>query len=336
MKSAAILAAAVGLLAIPAWGGIPSDQSFLSVASPGNCNTPDNAIVTAQTLFGSGNGFGCLKTVIFPQFAVGNGWTTQVTGFMPPQVQLPGLVTGTNPGFAFQISLGSGAKATLNNGAKTLFTALDNGCLGLWEALTSTAFQTGGAVIDSGTSDHGNFTGLANVGSCGGTDQQLTGGGEGPMQMQIIAPNANAIAQATGELTYFYDGGTFQWQVTVNPIDINSAKTTWTGPLYQGGDYVTAFSVVNAANFAQTVTVTLHDDSGNPIGNAMTTPSLAAGCGCNQWNQSAVGGYYASTISDFFGDIGTQTGTIEFNGQGKMLVIVLRTIKNSLGSMPAR
>ena len=36
----------------------------------------------------------------------------------------------------------------------------------------------------------------------------------------------------------------FSWQVTVNPVDVTSAKRTWTAPLYQGGDYVTAFTVV--------------------------------------------------------------------------------------------
>jgi hypothetical protein len=51
--------------------------------------------------------------------------------------------------------------------------------------------------------------------------------------------------------------------------------------------------------------------------------------------QSSTGGFYAGTVTDLFGDIGMQTGSIEFTGTGNILVIVLRTVGNSLGSVPA-
>jgi hypothetical protein len=153
--------------------------------------------------------------------------------------------------------------------------------------------------------------------------------------LQVIAPNAAALSAATVLLSYYYQDATFSWQVTVNPVDVTSAKRTWTAPLYQGGDYVTAFTVVNVSNAAQTVNVTLRDGTGGGVV-SKTTPVIAAGCGCNTWQQSAAGGYYAATVPDLFPGIGTKTGSIEFTGNsGNIVVLVLRTIKNSLGSVPA-
>lgn len=339
MKRLVVFVFVAAVLALPAYGaGVPTDLSFLSVTAPASCNTVDNAIVTAQQLFGSGTGFACLKTLIFPQFAVGNGWTSQITGLMPVQPATAGLVTGTSPGFVAEVRAGAGATASPNNGPTGLISSFDGGCLGFWDSTTAQALIHADAEIDSGDANRVNYTGLATRGKCtGGADTQVPGLGQGPMQLQVVAPNAGALSQATGQVTYFFDGGTFQWQVTVNPVDINLAKPVWTAPLYQGGDYVTAFSVVNAASVTQTVTVSLRNDNGNPIGAPMVTPSLAPGCGCNQWQQSATGGFYAATVPALFGDIGTQTGSIQFNGNvGNIVVIVLRTIKNSLGSVPAR
>ncbi len=319
------------------WGQV-NDYSFLSQTSPANCGTADNAVVTLAQLAGSGSGFGCLRTLIFPQFAVGNGWTTQITGFLPTQSPAAGLVTGNVPSFLVDIRAGDGATATPNNGPAVLMSSVASGCLGFWESISGQALKHADAEIGPGDAGRANYTGIATRGKCtGGADMQMAGGAQGPMQLQVVAPNATALSQATGQLSYFYDGGTFQWQVTVNPIDINGAKPRWTAPLYQGGEYVTAFSVVNASSTAQTVTVSLRDDNGNPIGSPKSTPLLAAGCGCNQWGVSATGGFYAITVGDFFGNIGTQTGSIEFDGSaGNILVIVLRTIKNSLGAVPAR
>ena len=335
----AVFLALLTLIAGTGWGATdPStDSSWLSVTSPGNCNTTDNAIVTAQQILGTGAGFGCLRTLIFPQFAAGSGWTTQITGFLPVQATTSGLVSGTVPGYVVEIRNGSGATVT-NAGSTALIDSSDGGCLGFWESISGQALKHADAAIDSGAAGRANYTGLAIRGKCsGGSDTQVPGLGQGPMQLQIIAPNATALAQATAQLTYIYDGGTFQWQVTVNPIDIYGAKQRWTAPLYQGGDNVTAFSVVNASASAQTVNVTLRDDNGNRIGSPKSSPSLAPGCGCNQWQQSAVGGYYAATVSDLFGNIGTATGSIEFDGSsGPIMVIVLRVVKNSVGSVPTR
>lgn len=339
MNRIARFLALITLLAGIGWGASdPStDLSWLSLTSPANCNTVDNAIITAQQILGSGTGYGCLKTLIFPQFAAGAGWTTQITGFLPVQSATTGLVSGTFPGYVVEIRNGSGATQT-NNGSKVLINSANGGCLGFWESTTGGAVKRADAAIDSGAAGRVNYTGLAVRGKCsGGSDTQVPGLGQGPMQLQIIAPNATALAQATGQLTYVYDGGTFQWQATVDPVDIFGAKQRWTAPLYQGGDYVTAFSVVNASATAQTVSIVLRDDNGNPIGSPQSTPSLDPGCGCNQWQQSAAGGYYAATVPDLFGNIGTATGSIEFDGSaGPIMVIVLRTVKNSLGSVPAK
>jgi hypothetical protein len=344
MKSVRFVLLAVPLVVMPAWGagggGGLTDISFLSVNQPPNCNTADNKIVTSQELFGQAGGYGCLRTLIFPQFAIGDGWTTQATGILPTQAAVNGLVTGTVPGFAVVITAGSNATAAPDNGPTVLLNSVSNGCLGFWDSVTGTATTQGFAVIDSGHAAHGDFTSMATQGKCtGGTDTQVAGLAQGPMQVQVIAPTAAAVNQATTQVTYFYDGGTFQWQATVNPVDINGAKPRWTAPLYQGGplNYVTAFSVVNASGTPQTVNVALRDDTGNPITNPKATPMLAPGCGCNEYGQSAVGGFYASTVADFFGDIGTQSGSIEFTGSsGNIVVIVLRWIKESMGSVPAR
>ena len=211
-----------------------------------------------------------------------------------------------------------------------------NGCLGLWSSNLRAAGKSGGSVIGSGRADHLDFNGLGLVGTCvGGADAQIAGLAQGPMQVQVIAPNASALSQATVLLSYYYQDANFNWQVTVNPADFTSAKRTWTAPLYQGADYVTAFSVVNVSNVAQTVNVTLRDGTGGGIV-SRTTPLIAAGCGCNLWQQSAAGGYYAGTVPDLFPGIAAKTGSIKFTGNsGDIVVLVLRTVKNSLGSVSA-
>jgi hypothetical protein len=326
---------------IPCSGQLPGNLSFLSTTSPGNCNTTDNAIVTSQTLFGSGAGFGCLKTLIILQTAIGSGWTSQAINFMPALAPIAGLVNGTTPSFRTWITAGSGATFTAPGSAPVPFNTAMNGCLGLWSPELGGAFplvQGFSFRQDSGTAGHGSLTSVATVGACaGGVDTQIPGLAQGPIQYQIVAPNAQALSQATVQLSYFLVSGNTSWQVTVNAVDINSAKPRWTAPLFQGNGYVTAFSVVNASNTAQTVSVALRDDVGNSIGTSKLTPSLPPGCGCNQFKQNAVGGYYADTVTGLFGDIGTQTGSIEFTGSsGNIMVLVLRVVNNSLGSVPAR
>lgn len=314
------------------------DMSFLSSMQPGACNTPDNMMVNGATLFGGGTGFGCMKTLILPQFAAGNGWSSQLTALMPTQPAMSGLVTGTNPGFFFQVSLGSGATATLpGNGGPVLISQAQNGCLGLFESNSQQAGRAGGDVTGSGRASHLDIAGLGRMGGCaGGADSPVEGLGQGPMQVQVIAPSASALSQATVQLTYFYQDGNTSWQATVDPVDFTSAKRTWTAPLYQGGDYVTAFSVVNVSAVEQTVTVTLRDSTGG--GNVtMQTSALAPGCGCNSWQKSAAGGFYASTVASMFPGLGAKTGSIEFTGDsGNIVVLVLRWIKNSMGTVPVR
>jgi hypothetical protein len=339
MKTFAIFFFLLACLLMPAWGQ-PSDLSFLSTTAPGNCGSGDNAAVTAQILFGSGTGFGCIKTVIFPQFAVGSGWTSQATQLMPIQTPIPGLVTGTVPSFRAWVRTGSGATFTAPNGSIIPFSSPEN-CFGLWGTEIGGAFpavQGFSFSLPSGTANQGTLTSVARIGSCtGGADTQISGLAQGPVQFQIVAPNATALSQATVQLSYFLVSGNISWQVTVDPVDITGAKPRWTAPLFQGNGYVTAFTVVNASNSDQTVTVVLRDNSGNAIGSGKVTPSLAAGCGCDQFKQNAVGGFYANTVPGLFGDIGTKTGSIEFTGStGNIIVLVLRSVNNSLGSVPAR
>jgi hypothetical protein len=222
-----VLLALLILIVGTSWGASNriTDMSWLSVSYPGNCNTTDNAIVTPQQVLGTGTGFGCLRTLIFPQFAAGIGWTPQITGFLPVQATTAGLVTGTVPGYVAEIRNGAGATKT-NAGTTALIDSSNGGCLGFWESITGQALKHADAGIDSGAAARVNYTGLAIRGKCsGGSDTQIPGLGQGPMQLQIIAPNATALAQATGQLSYIYDGGTFQWQVTVNPVDISTPNS---------------------------------------------------------------------------------------------------------------
>jgi len=345
MRFASVLFWVVTLFALTVWGQVPGNLSFLSTTSPSTCNTTDNTIVTTQQLFGSGpTGFGCLKTLIIPQFAVGSGWTSQGTTFLPTQAGTTGLVNGTVPSFRSWFTTGSGAQVTLPGSSTAIpFNSASNGCLGGWDTefgatfpfspMSGVSFRT-----DSGGANPGTFTSLATWGACtGGPDTQLAGGfAQGPMQIQIVAPNATTLSQASALLSYFFQNATSSWQVSVVPVDINSAKTKWTAPLFQGNGYVTAFTVVNASNASQSVHVVLRDTTGTNIGTVKGTPALAPGCGCNVFGQSAAGGFFADTVPDFFGDIGTQTGTIEFTGTGNFIVLVLSVINNTLGSVPAR
>jgi len=319
--------------------------SSFSVSSPVSCGTLDNAIVTALQVFGQGSGFACMKTLIFPQFAVGTGWTTQVTGFLPTQPVTAGLVLGNQPSFSLSLTPGPGATDTVGNNPPVPLSTANGGCTGLWNSGGGTLPITHDvvAVIGSSGADQGDLTGLAVVGGCGAfaMDALVAGLGQGPIQMQVFAPNQMTLAQATAQVTYFYNNPNFSWQVTVNPVDINNAKNRWTAPLYQGlksgNNYVTAFTVVNASGNAQSATISVRDGSGNPIATPFVTPVLGPGCGCNQLNQNAVGEFYAKTVGDVFPGIGDQFGSIEFTGNsGPILVLVLRVINNTLGSVPAR
>jgi len=341
------LVAPILLLASLGFGQGQDPGSAFSVNSPGTCGTGDNAIVTSQDVFGQAGGFACMRTYIFPQFAVGNGWTTQITGFLPTQPFTTGLANGSGfPSFILNITPGSGAKATLGNNAPVPFSTANGGCVGFWvqgdQSTLPYSYQVLGD-IGSGQADQGDFPGLGAVKGCGSItkDALLAGSAQGPLQMQIFAPNQMTINQATLQLSYFYQDQTFSWQVTVNPVDINGAKAKWTAPLYQGqndgNSYVTAFTVVNAAKVAQSATISLRNKDGNGVGTPFVTPMLAPGCGCDQLNQSAVGEFYAGTVPNLFPGIGDQIGSIEFLGNsGPILVLVLRTVNNSLGSVPAK
>jgi hypothetical protein len=144
------------------------------------------------------------------------------------------------------------------------------------------------------------------------------------------------LSQVGFQLTYFYQGPNYTWQVTVNPVDVLDAKPTWTAPLYEGGGlgYVTAFSVVNMSANPQSVTVTLTDTSGNVVEYPYVTPMLAGGCACDSYGLSAAGGFFAQTVSNSYGNI-TQNGTIVFTANAPIIVLVLRLIETSMGSVPA-
>jgi hypothetical protein len=127
-------------------------------------------------LGGPGTGFACLKTVIFPQFVVGNGWTSQLGGFMPAQSPATGLVTGTAPGFLVIFQSGSAVTATPNNSAPVLLSSASGGCLGLFDLTGGVTLQLGGVVIDSGAANRANYIGLATKGKCtGGSGVKIAG-----------------------------------------------------------------------------------------------------------------------------------------------------------------
>ena len=125
-----VVAGALLFASIASAAGLPSDLSFMSTTSPATCGTADNAIVTSQQIFGTGTGFACLKTLIFPQFAIGGNWVSQISTFMAPQPTQTGLVNGSNAGFGLALSFGSDATFT-PSGSTTpvLIGSSDSGCL---------------------------------------------------------------------------------------------------------------------------------------------------------------------------------------------------------------
>lgn len=268
-----------------------------------------------------------MATVVFPQFAVGNGWTTQVTGILPAQPNSGQLAFGAKASIAALVTPGDGATVSQ-------FTP----CLGLWEGVNQIAANQFVGQAQSGGASVGTYTGLS---TCQSGSTLLTlptnGLGQGPMQLQVFAPNAQALREGVAQLTYFYQGNGFTWQVTVNAINVLDAKTRWTAPLFQGGNLgnVTSFSVVNMSPVSQSATITLKNNFGNVIGVPKLTPILTGGCGCNQYNQNAPGGFFASTVPDLFGNFTQDGGTIEFRANQPIVVIVLRVIGGSLGSAPA-
>ena len=69
-------------------------QSYVATR-PLDCGTSDQVRSVWLKPNGTTLGYSCIKTLVFPQFAVGNGWTTELGILLPPQPINFGLETGT-------------------------------------------------------------------------------------------------------------------------------------------------------------------------------------------------------------------------------------------------
>ena len=299
------------------------DASYRSILPPTTCGTRDELyVIWAESPFG----YSCIRTFVFPQFAIGNGgWTTEVTGVLPVQPVSFGLVQGIRASVAATVFPGDAASVSR-------FTP----CLGLWEGPNSLASHQFQGQALSGGASRGYYTSLSTCppGSSVLSIPRNDVIGEGPMQVQVYGPNATAMNSGAPQLSYYFQNNTTNFQVTVNAIDVLDAKNKWTAALFQANGAITAFSVVNMSTFAQAATITLRDNLGNMIGTPRQTPILSAGCGCNYHERSAPGGFYARLVRDVFGDV-TQNGTIEFSAPSPIIVLVLKVVNNSLGAVPA-
>jgi hypothetical protein len=324
-RFAVLIFVAGALAAVPA-----AAQSFAVGFPPGNCGTGDNAVVNwvNDTLTGIG-GYSCFATYVFPQFAVGSGWTSEVSTFLPVQPAASGLITGTSPSVLALLTPGTGASGpvsscwgllseTLKAGASFTYVAPSGG-------LSTDVFISGTSCPPGSSVPTFPVSGLA----------------QGPLQVQVFAPNAQALQQTGLQLNYSYVSTGFNWAVTVTPINVLSAKATWTAPFYWGSNDSMSYTVVNMSPTRQTVTVTVRDINGNVQQSPMTTALLSAGCGCDSINfegpQSAAGGFSAVSLASQFGPLSFTNGTITFsaNSGGPIVVLVVRVSGTNLFTVPA-
>ena len=243
--------------------------------------------------------YSCERYAIFPWFAAGQGWQSQVSMFVSPVPRVGGVVRGA------LVTLGIGPGAT---GANLFGGTFGNygAIFGQADALLASAGTARLDLIDS--------ISCVVVGGCY-YDGNLA---VGPLWLIIDAPDVQTLEAATTQLIFLYADATnvLSRQVAVPPVFQDQASPHWassfsetpTGQAATTNDNFMSFAVTNLSVVAQSVNVALYDQTGTLVAQK-NTPVLAAGstgdaylgCGAQCANQLIPGGVYADTFASFFG-----------------------------------
>ncbi len=280
-------------------------QAQFSTPAPPDCGN-----YTLATL--ANGAFACERYATFPWFAAGQGWSTQVAMFTAPE-------SGQLRGVQFQIGLGAGASVQAVTGGLA-------GSYGTFNFVQPPVLAGSSARLDilSAAFDP---TVLA----------------YGPLWVQLDAPDVQTLEAGNLQLIFLFadSTGKYNTQLAVAPIFNDQAASAWISSFSEtptdrkavsANSNDCSFAVANLSAQAQSVTVSLYNQSGTLIAQK-TTPVLTAGI---------PGGVYGNDFGTFFGltssvltsPTGTIDGTVEFTSSAGLPIapLVVRQAGNSVST----
>jgi len=232
----------------------------------------------------------CQRYGVFPWYAAGAGWKSQIPVFLPPVPPIAGQTRGV----LVKLSLGAGGN----------FTSFLGGPNGVYDYASGTQAIVGSAASVRFDIQNGAF--------CNTSCSANSGLAFGPLWFTIDAPDVASLQAASLQLIYLFGGdpaafGNNTWQVAVPPIFNDQAVAKWMSSFSETptelrfgnvNSSTMAFAVTNLSPQAQSVQVTLNDQYGHLL-IEKTTPVLAAGAQIG--TQVRPGGVFADTFLNFFG-----------------------------------
>jgi hypothetical protein len=273
--------------------------------------------------------FACERYAVFPWFAAGGGWLTQVSMFTAPVT----AVNGQPRGVQFQVGLGPGASVAAVYGGLA-------GSYGTFNFVQSLILAGRSARLD-----------ILSAVVCGAAGCAQTGDlADGPLWVQVDAPDVQTLEAANLQLIFLFadSTGKYNTQMAVPPVFNDQESGAWMSsfsetPLDRKAAAInsndSSFAVTNLSLQAQSVSVSLYDQAGNLIAQK-STPLLAAGT--QHGAQVIPGGVYGIDFGGFFGLTssvmasltGTIDGTVWFVSSAGLPIapLVVRLAGNSIST----
>jgi hypothetical protein len=280
--------------------------------------------------------FACERYAAFPWFAAGGGWSTQVSMFTAPVRP----VNGQPRGVQFQIGLGPGASVAAVYGGL-------GGSYGTFNFVQPPILAGSSARLD-----------ILSAVVCGAAGCAQTGDlADGPLWVQMDAPDVETLEAANLQLVFLFadSTGKYNTQMAVPPVFNDEASAAWMSSFSETPVELKAtainsndssFAVTNLALQAQSVSVSLYDQTGNLIAQR-STPLLTAGT--QNGLQVIPGGVYGIDFGSFFGLTtaaltpaqaalaaltGTIDGTVQFVSSAGLPIapLVVRLAGNSIST----
>ena len=240
--------------------------------------------------------FSCERYATFPWFAAGQNWQSQVSLFVPPLDPVNGRARGA----AITTGIGPGANASyLFGGAAGNYAVIRGSDAQILPSSNSVRLD----LVDSVACANGNCAPDGNL-------------AVGPLWASIDAPDVQTLEATNMQLIFLSAdaGGVYSRQVAVPPVFSDKSSGRWVSSFsetptdQEAGSNASfmSFAVTNVSTVAQTVTVSLYDQSGKLIVEK-DTPMLPAGIsgdvflGNGQFaNQVIPGAVFPAVFKDFF------------------------------------
>lgn len=296
-------------------------------------STPTPAVCGKYVLATLADGsFACERYPVFPWFAAGGGWSTQVSMFTAPVAP----VNGQPRGVQFQIGLGPGASVAAVYGGLA-------GSYGTFNFVQPPILAESSARLDILSAVVCSSSGCAQTGDLA----------DGPLWVQMDAPDMETLKAGNLQLIFLFadSTGKYSTQMAVPPVFNDQASAAWMSsfsetPVDRKAASINSndcsFAVTNLSLQAQSVSVSLYDQAGNLIAQK-STPLLAAGT--QNGAQVIPGGVYGIDFGSFFGLTssvlasltGTIDGTVRFISSAGLPVapLVVRLAGNSISTFQA-